>query len=277
MPASPRLLAVAYENGGGLLKFGGDALVLLFEGSHHEVAACRAAVAMRRTLRETGRFDVSGFPVTLRMSIGVHSGDFHFFLVGDSHRELVITGPAATRTVEMEGTADAGEIVISDATAAALRPSLLGAPKGPGRLLKRVPADATDRAASPAPCRSRSTSTCRAASPSRCATRCSPTCASPSTAASRSRSSTSTASTTCSWPLGPQELARRLQELVATVQRAVDRRGVTFLATDIDRDGGKVILTAGAPIASADDERRMLLALRATSSRLRWSCPCASA
>jgi class 3 adenylate cyclase len=30
-----RLLAVAYGNGGGLLKFGGDALLLLFTGTDH--------------------------------------------------------------------------------------------------------------------------------------------------------------------------------------------------------------------------------------------------
>src|SRR3954454_6647703 len=30
-----RLLAVAYANGGGLLKFGGDALLLLFDGDSH--------------------------------------------------------------------------------------------------------------------------------------------------------------------------------------------------------------------------------------------------
>ena len=36
------------------------------------------------------------------MSIGIHGGLLDFFLVGDLHRELVVTGPAATRTVEME-------------------------------------------------------------------------------------------------------------------------------------------------------------------------------
>ena len=37
---------------------------------------------------------------------------------------------------------------------------------------------------------------------------------------------------------------------------------MAFLGTDIDRDGGKIILTAGAPSASGQDEHRMLLALR---------------
>src|SRR5438552_1179457 len=36
-----RLLAVAYGNGGGLLKFGGDALLLFFSGVDHATKACR--------------------------------------------------------------------------------------------------------------------------------------------------------------------------------------------------------------------------------------------
>jgi tetratricopeptide (TPR) repeat protein len=46
------------------------------------------------------------------------------------------------------------------------------------------------------------------------------------------------------------------------VQRAVDRQGITFLGTDIDRNGGKIILAAGTPVATGNDEERMLLALR---------------
>ena len=49
------LLAVAYAQGGGLLKFGGDALLLLYEGDRHAARAARAAFEMRRTLRAIGR------------------------------------------------------------------------------------------------------------------------------------------------------------------------------------------------------------------------------
>ena len=49
------LLAVAYAQGGGLLKFGGDALLLLYEGDDHASRAARAAFEMRRTLRAIGR------------------------------------------------------------------------------------------------------------------------------------------------------------------------------------------------------------------------------
>src|SRR5207249_1536361 len=44
------LLVPAYEDGGSLLKFGGDALLLLFEGQAHPARGCHAAALMRRTL-----------------------------------------------------------------------------------------------------------------------------------------------------------------------------------------------------------------------------------
>ena len=132
------VLTVAYAYGGGLLKFGGDALLLLFSGAEHEARASNAAIAMRRTLRETGSFDVSGLRVSLRMSIGVHTGVFHFFLVGESHRELILTGPAASRTVALEAAANAGEILVSEQTAAALPSAFLGAAKEGGWLIRKA-------------------------------------------------------------------------------------------------------------------------------------------
>src|SRR5688572_8577135 len=107
------LLAVAYADGAGLVKWGGDAVLLLFEGEHHASRACRAAAEMQRTMRRVGRFRASSGRVALRMSVGIHSGNFDFFLAGRLHRELVIAGPAATRTVEMESTAEAGQVLMS--------------------------------------------------------------------------------------------------------------------------------------------------------------------
>ena len=133
------LLDLAVAFGGRLLKFGGDALLLHFSGEAHEARACRAAIEMRRALRVVGRLTVLGQKVSLRMSVGVNSGLFHFFLVGDSHRELVVTGPAASMVVAMENTAEAGEIVISGNTARALPSSVVGEAKGPGFLLRRAP------------------------------------------------------------------------------------------------------------------------------------------
>ena len=110
------LLAVAYAQGGGLLKFGGDALLLLYEGEDHASRAARAAFEMRRTLRTIGRPRTSVGAVQLKMHAGLHSGRFQFFLVGESHRELLISGPSASATVTMESASEAGEILLSTGT-----------------------------------------------------------------------------------------------------------------------------------------------------------------
>ncbi len=251
-------LAVAY--GGRLLKFGGDALLLYFSGSAHEARGCRAAVEMRRALRTVGRLVVLGQKVSLRMSVGVHSGDFHFFLVGGSHRELIVTGPAASTTVEMEGTADAGQIVVSPVTASALRPGQVGAAKGSGHLLRRAPAVPSDAFVpfepippgtdiiQGIPVGLRDTLTARHQEPEHRRV----------TVAFIHFDGTDDLIR----ELGPAEAADQLDELVANVQVAAERNDVTFLATDVDHDGGKIILTAGAPSTSGDDEHRMLLCVR---------------
>jgi class 3 adenylate cyclase/tetratricopeptide (TPR) repeat protein len=53
-----------------------------------------------------------------------------------------------------------------------------------------------------------------------------------------------------------------LDATIASIQSAVDDEEVTFLATDINEDGGKVILAAGAPVAREEDEARILRAFR---------------
>ena len=115
-----RLLDVAYAWGGGLLKFGGDALLLFFSGGKHEARACDAAFGMRKALRELGRPQTSAGPVTLKMHVGIHSDVYDFFLVGETHRELLLAGGGVTRTVEMESNSEAGEILVSAETAARL-------------------------------------------------------------------------------------------------------------------------------------------------------------
>src|SRR4051812_2112989 len=49
------LLTVAYDEGGGLIKFGGDALLILFDGEDHAVRAARAAHGMRKRLQTVGK------------------------------------------------------------------------------------------------------------------------------------------------------------------------------------------------------------------------------
>ncbi|MEY2468547.1 MAG: hypothetical protein QOF21_1245, partial [Actinomycetota bacterium] len=133
------LLADAAAYGGSLLKYGGDAVLLFFSGDDHEARGAAATHRMRATLRRVGTVKTSKGTVRVRMSVGIHSGEFDFFLVGHTHRELIVTGSGATTTVDMEGAAEAGEILLSPATAAALAPGCVGEGKGGGFLLKRIP------------------------------------------------------------------------------------------------------------------------------------------
>ena len=61
---------------------------------------------------------------------------------------------------------------------------------------------------------------------------------------------------------GPHAAGEALHHLVSVVETATEQQEVTLLASDVDADGGKLILTAGAPKSTGDDEERMLLALR---------------
>ena len=255
-----RLLGVAYSNGGGLIKFGGDALLLLFTGSGHPTRAARAAIGMRRELRDIGSLSTPGGRVALKMSVGVHSGSFDFFLVGESHRELIITGPAATQTVLMESTAEAGEIVVSPETAAQLPPAILGEEKGPGVLLRKEPPGIE-----PPP------SGIDAALPVDVMLSAIPVAWRDQVFATLHEPEHKRVTVAFIHfdeidalieKEGVDEAARALGVLVADVQRAADRHGVCFLGSDVDHDGGKIILTAGAPTVSENDEERMLLTVR---------------
>ena len=132
------LLDDAYAAGGTLLKFGGDALLLWFEGPEHAARACDAALAMRATLRRIGQIRAGATTVVLRMSVGVHTGDFQFFLVGDSHREFLIAGPAATEAMAMEAAATAGQVLSAARPRSQLPRRCLGQTVALGTLLARA-------------------------------------------------------------------------------------------------------------------------------------------
>jgi len=261
------LLAVAYADGAGLVKWGGDAVLLLFEGPGHAARAARAAYRMRQTMREVGRIATTSGLVTLRMSVGIHSGVFHFFLVGDPqlHRELLVSGPAASVTAQVEATASAGEIGLSPATAALLSPRVVrpgpdgiwllsGEPPVPGdEPAPELPrTDGLDLGGLlSAPVRAHLLAGGGEPEHRRIAV------------AFIQFSGTDDLLADA----GPAVLAQALDECVRNVQEAASRHGVTFFETDINRDGGKIMLVSGAPVSGGRNEERMLLATRLVLDR----------
>lgn len=251
------LLDVAANLGGDCLKFGGDALFLLFTGPGHAERACRAAMQMGRIARIRHPVERAG-TVRLNMSLGVDSGRCHLFMVGRSHSELIVAGPLVSRTLEMEAVADAGEVLVSESTAALLDASCLGPPKGGGRLLATAP---TAEATPPRPPVPRGVDAIRGVPVSLRAH------ISGDVDEGEHRLATIAfvpfaGTDRLLMAEGPEATAAALDDLIVNTQDACARHEVSFLATDVNRDGGKIILAAGMPAAIVEGEERMLHALR---------------
>jgi class 3 adenylate cyclase/tetratricopeptide (TPR) repeat protein len=255
---------LAGEYGGSLLKFGGDALLLFFKDVGHALRAADAARAMQLRIHKEGSFTTSAGQVTLRMSVGAHSDVFAFFRVGESHSEMIVAGPAVTGCAEMERIATAGQIVVSDQMAALLGKSDIGEGTGAGRLL---------RGGIPRPGSARTTRPRRAAQNGLVPVALQQILESGEVAPEHRPVAVAFVRYSGFDSLlqnqGITAATEELHELVADIQRAVDPRGVAFLASDVAADGGKVILTAGAPTVSGLDEELMLLALREIVSKER--------
>ena len=61
---------------------------------------------------------------------------------------------------------------------------------------------------------------------------------------------------------GADGAAAALDHVVRTIQQAADEHQVTFLESDVDKNGGRIILVSGAPQTAGDDEQRLLRTLR---------------
>lgn len=239
-----------HRHGGDVLKFGGDALLVFFEGDRHTERACRAAHAMRRTITAPRRTR-DGRRVHLAVSIGVHSGDIDLFVVNSGHDELLVSGPGSTATVDTEAAANAGEILLTTAAAVNLPPAWLGRPTVDGVLLGRVFGASRPVPMPPAFRRPEEFVAVEQAAQILAG------------AANEHRQvSVSFVEFAHTDAMRRDELARRLQTLATTIGDACDRFGVHFLSTDVYHDGGKFILTAGVPTSRGGDEDRMLRAIR---------------
>jgi predicted ATPase/class 3 adenylate cyclase len=254
------LLGVAYEAGGGLLKFGGDALLLAFVGDDHPARATFAADAMRARLRTAGRITSSAGAVTLRMSVGVHSGAFDCFLVGHPTRELLLVGPAPSAAVAMEHAASAGQIVLSPTTLSALPERCRGTPIGGGYLLRGHAVPTTPMSA-PAGDASYEVDLGGYV----------PTAVREHVLAGGGAPEHRNAAIAFVHfgglderiaRDGNRETALALETLVSEVESACSAHDVALLATDVDADGGKFLLAAGVPTARGEDEARMLATAR---------------
>ena len=236
------LILLSHARGGDVLKFRGDALLLFFHGAGHPERATAAAYDMNAYMESLTDSDV-----VLRMACAVWSGACDFFLVGSSHRELVVAGPAATAVLRLEDEANAGEILLSGGTADALGVE-------PGALTSTI-------VAPPPPVAERGSRELAELVPG-------PLRELLEAGAAEAEHRQATVAfvkfsgTDSLVQDDPDLAAARIAELGRLVGEATDAFDITWLESDIDVNGGKLYLVAGAPTSRGDEEERMLLALR---------------
>jgi class 3 adenylate cyclase len=256
------LLSIGHSAGGSVLKFSGTSLVLLFEGVAHAARACRAGRQMQSEMSRRGLLSTSGGHVQLTVSVGISTGTVDLFRVGRSHRELIVAGPAATTAVVMALEAD-GEVVISPATAQRVGRALAGEARGAGYRLRDSPGADLVAAIGAFPPMPLPGVDLISSIP----------------AALREPILSGAASSGHDYATigvvrfsgldgllshaGRVVAAAALDDLVSWVQRAVDDEGICFLGTEVGRDGGRIVLVAGAPAAVDNGEARMLRAAQA--------------
>lgn len=252
------LLLAASDDGGDVLKFGGDALLILYTGRDSAARACHAATSMQRVLRAVGPLQLTDARTTLRMSMGIHTGTFDFTLLGDAQRELFAIGAEVTTVLELEGTAQPGQIRISAATAAAvdhvgveptsdgayfLRRAVLLPPTGAlfrsrtyagdiGELIPTAMRDRLDLFTEESEHRRAAIGFVFMKG----------------TDAIVARD-------------GLDAAAAAIDAVNRSIERVAAEFGVTYLATDVSPDGAKAILAAGIPDATEDPAGRLLRSL----------------
>ena len=258
------LIRRAYAHHADLLKFGGDAVLLLFRGDDHAQRASAAAFGMQDALAGMRRRSTSAGPVRLQMSIGMHSGEFHCFLVGGIHRELVIAGADATACVAAEAAAGAGEIALSAATARLFAPELLGESRDGIVVLTRSP----DVPETVPPFFDPSGVDLSALLPAAYTRELR---GEPSDPEHRHVAVAFVELCDTDELLereGPEALAEALEQGITAIQECCLRFDVTFAQTDVSKGAVKAILLAGAPrSAGGEEEELMLRATRAIIER----------
>ncbi len=113
------LIDEVFRHGGDVLEFGGDAMVVLFDGADHER---RAAVATARMFGFIAgdKVHTPVGDVQLGMSCGLASGSQAYYLVGVTRKVALVAGPVSTAMATLEAAASAGEALVDGRLADAL-------------------------------------------------------------------------------------------------------------------------------------------------------------
>jgi len=251
------LVGCVLDQQGDVLRFGGDALFVAFEGDDRLARALSAAEAMQRVIASLPPVEVPGGTVLLRQSIGVHDGRVVMHRWEGSWIEVIPVGPAVSEVLRNEAAASAGEVAISETVAAAL----------PASRVRRV-ADGSARLRL-----RRSGDTTSVASVDRFDTSADDIAVAQSVLSQALRSAVATPGLAEHRPAAigfiaiggvdafaaeANELSAAIDPLLATLDALAPTMGVHLLATDVSVNSVKLILAAGVPTTLGDDGERLV-------------------
>ena len=257
------LIGPVLDRGGDVLQFGGDALVLWFEGDEHQARAAATCWEQQRVIREHGRIETPLGPVRLRMSAGMASGEVGFGVIGATHRELITVGPVVTQALHLEHLAASGQVFLSPATAAVLPASTVVEVPGAFRLRRSPPSSslaprrstqATDAAAAaefvPAEMHSTASDMAEVTEPS----------GEHRTVAVGFMLLEDTDVAFASG--GIDAVLASAAQVAEAIDHAVRDLQVFWSATDLAENGIVFLLFTGAPLARDEDDERLLRSVR---------------
>ncbi|MBN1483982.1 MAG: tetratricopeptide repeat protein [Chloroflexia bacterium] len=115
------VLAIIEQEGGDLLVFGGDALLVLFAEGEHTRAAVRAALQMQRLMAGFAHVETGSGTFPLALHTGINSGQFLAASVGRPHAmHYVLLGHVVEEAAQAEALAGPGQTVLGASTARGL-------------------------------------------------------------------------------------------------------------------------------------------------------------
>ncbi len=128
--AFSELVEIVLLEHGDLLRFGGDAILAMFTGDEHVGRASRAAADMSEAI---GQVETPGEP--LGISIGLATGSITADRVGIGSQEIIVSGPTIDRLLAAESAAVSGEIGIDEQMVAQLPAEFVGEGEAGGPIL----------------------------------------------------------------------------------------------------------------------------------------------
>lgn len=138
-----RFVDAARRRSGDILAFGGDAILVHFPDGSGIQQAAQAAAAMQASLAEPVHAEGVG-AVELSVSIGMHAGTAAALRIrAGAQTEAIVLGPTISRTLRAEAAANAGEILVTHESAGGVPDTWHGASTPDGVLL-HPPVDAGD-------------------------------------------------------------------------------------------------------------------------------------